>query len=51
MISRPVLPDEVYDSEMGVVTALEGKTIGDHDAEKGVHGKRWKEEEDELRVV
>ena len=52
MIPRAILPDEVYDSEMRGTTMLEGKAIGDEDLEKDVvHGKSWKDEEHELRVV
>lgn len=52
MLSRAILPDEVYEGEMGGTTTLEGKTYGDEDVEQDVvHGKNWKDEENELHVV
>ena len=51
MIPRAILPDEVYDGEVGESVTIEGKAFGD-DVERGGSGdNNWKKEEGELRVV
>ena len=54
MISRAVLPDEVYAGEEGVEVSVEGKAVDGDGGERGGTaggGKDWKELEDELRVM
>ena len=54
MISRAVLPDEVYAGEEGVEVTVERKTVdGDGGERGGTAGGRkdWKALEDELRVM
>lgn len=54
MISRAVLPDEVYAGEEGVEVTVEGKAVDGDGGERGGTaggGKNWEELEDELRVA
>ena len=54
MISRAVLPDEVYAGEEGVEVTIERKAVDGDGGERGGTadgGKTWKELEDELRVT
>lgn len=54
MISRAVLPDEVYAGEEGVEVTIEGKAVDGDGGERGGTaggGKNWEELEDELRVA
>lgn len=51
MIPRAILPDEVYDGEVGESVTIEGKSLGD-DVERGGSGENeWKKEDGELRVL
>lgn len=54
MISRAVLPDEVYAGEEGVEVTAEGKAVDGDGGERGGTaggGKNWEELKDELRVA
>ncbi len=51
MISRAVLPDEVYEGEEGASMTIEGKAV-DEDVEREATGDRdWKKGDEELRVI
>lgn len=51
MISRAVLPDEVYEGEEGASMTIEGKAVDD-DVEREATGERdWKKGDEELRVI
>ena len=50
MIPRAILPDEVYDGEVGESVTIEGKAFGD-DVERGSGENDWKKEDGELRVL
>lgn len=52
MIDRAILPDEVYDRELGNVT-IEGKAVDGEreDVEKSSGRRPWRKEESELRVL
>ena len=51
MISRAVLPDEVYEGEEGASVTIEGKAVDD-DIEREATGEGdWKKEDEELRVI
>ena len=51
MIDRAILPDEVYEGELGRMT-IEGKELrgGMGDVEGGSGTRSWGKEEEELRV-
>jgi len=49
MIPRAILPDEVYEGELGAV--IEGKVVGDEEIGKGSGEEGWKKEEGELKIM
>ena len=51
MISRAVLPDEVYQSDEHSAEAIEGKGLDDDVEARNVGEKPWKQEQDELRII
>ena len=50
MIDRAILPDEVYEGELGSVT-IEGKELRGEDVEGSAGGRRPWSKEGELRVL